>query len=259
MFALKSRIEQTIRVVLITAILFNALVPTAAFAQAAVGSLSSKGSKQSAYKISTSSRILLQDAPPTVSPTNVDIPTPSEAATSETTPIPSETLAPSATLEPSATSTPAFTQNPNETISPSTQRPTATQTQPPLSFNFSASPEQAAPGDEVIFTIEVVNNGRTPMTGLLFSNLLPQEFGFEPGAFRGFNFDLQTRLLTWNGAQAGVITLAPGQIVTLEYSVKIDAQLDEVQIVDSGTFSAAGYSAPLLAGQPFPSFHRKKT
>jgi YD repeat-containing protein len=41
--------------------------------------------------------------------------------------------------------------------------------------------------------------------------------------------------------------LAPGQIVTLEYSVRIDAQLDEVQLVDSATFAAIGLPVPLLA------------
>jgi uncharacterized repeat protein (TIGR01451 family) len=177
MFALKSRTELMIRVLLTAAILFNALVPTTAFAQAAAESLSSEGIKRSAFKISASSRssrTALQAATPTVSPTNIETPTPelSVTPTSETTPtatvIPSHTQAETliATLEPSATPTLAVAQT-------ATQTPTASQP-PALSYTFSASPEQAAPGDEVIFTIEVANNGRTPMTGLLFSNFLPR-------------------------------------------------------------------------------------
>jgi hypothetical protein len=99
----------------------------------------------------------------------------------------------------------------------------------------------------VIFTLNVVNDGKTSATALLFSNVLPQEFGAGQSGFKDFNFDPQTRLLTWNGDQAGVTTLAPGQALTLEYSLRIDAPLDEVQIVDSATFSSDGLSESLLA------------
>ncbi|MDQ3006169.1 MAG: hypothetical protein M3R47_12410 [Chloroflexota bacterium] len=196
MFALKSRTEHIIRVLLIMAILFNALVPTAAFAQAAAKSLSSEGIKRSAFKIPASSRssqLALQDATPIVSPTNIETPRPmpSEISTSETTPVPPETLAPSATLE--SISTPFVTQNPSETASQTTS---LTASQPSaLSYTFSAAPEQTSPGDEVEFTIEVVNTGNTTVTGLSFSNILPQEFGTGQSGLRDFNFDPQTRCL----------------------------------------------------------------
>jgi hypothetical protein len=41
--------------------------------------------------------------------------------------------------------------------------------------------------------------------------------------------------------------LAPGQKLTLTYTVRIDAQLDEVQLVDSATLVTAGLSEPLPA------------
>jgi uncharacterized repeat protein (TIGR01451 family) len=85
---------------------------------------------------------------------------------------------------------------------------------PSLSFKLLAVPEQAAPGDEVTFTVEIANNGAAPVTGLLFSNILPAEFGSGQNGFKDFNFDPRTRLLTWSGVQAGLPTLAAGGKLT---------------------------------------------
>jgi uncharacterized repeat protein (TIGR01451 family) len=116
-----------------------------------------------------------------------------------------------------------------------------------LSFKLSVFPEQAAPGDEVTFTVEIVNNGQAPATGLLFSNTLPADFGNAQSGFKELEFDPQTRLLTWNGAQAGIPTLAPGQKINLTYTARMTGQRDEVQIIDSATLKADGLAEPLLA------------
>ncbi|HKY54605.1 MAG TPA: SpvB/TcaC N-terminal domain-containing protein, partial [Anaerolineales bacterium] len=242
MLAIKPRIEVVIRVILIAAFLLSALGPTTASAQAAVTTehLSLPGTKGSAFNFSVhlSSRNAFQVGTPTPTATQTEAPTPQPSVTP--------------TIEITTTATAAPSQSPTATLEATSTAtviasPTGTQTSSSLSFQFSASPEQAAPGDEVTFTVEIVNNGQTPFTGLLFSNILPQEFGSKQGGFKDFNFDPQTRLLTWNGAQAGIPTLAPGQKITLTYTVKVDAQLDEVQLIDSATFTAVGLSAPLTA------------
>jgi uncharacterized repeat protein (TIGR01451 family) len=77
-----------------------------------------------------------------------------------------------------------------------TETVTADRAAPLLSFNFLVSPEQAAPGDEVIFTIEIRNIGEIEAKGLQFSNALPEEFGNGQDGFKGFDFDPQTRTLS---------------------------------------------------------------
>ncbi|NOT05220.1 MAG: DUF11 domain-containing protein [Anaerolineales bacterium] len=177
------------------------------------------------------------------------------------TPVPSVTQ--TATFEPPATSTPTVvappvgTQNPSETSTPISSSPTASRSDL-LSFKLLVIPQQAAPGDEVTYTIEIANNGQTPVTGLFFSNILPEQFGNGQSGFKDFNFDSKTRLLTWNGAQAGVTTFSPGQKLTLTYTVRIDAQLDEVQIVDSATFSANEIHTPLPAEATLAILSSKK-
>ncbi|MCI0552783.1 MAG: hypothetical protein L0287_17675, partial [Anaerolineae bacterium] len=256
MFAHQSRMELVIRVLLTAAIFFNALIPSAALALAssheAVEPLASPGMKGSASKSFSilSSRAALQALTPT--PTNTEAPTPeltvTPTATLETTPIPSDT--PIATLE--STSTPTGISSPAGTQ-------TSVGSEPPLlSFKFSTSPEQASPGEEVIFTIELANEGKSSASGLLFSNVIPSEFGIVQDSLKDFNFDLQTRLLTWDGSRAGVTTLAPGQKVTLIYTVKVDAQLDEVQLIDSATFSADGLPEPLSAEAALTILSSKK-
>ncbi|MCI0551826.1 MAG: hypothetical protein L0287_12800, partial [Anaerolineae bacterium] len=110
MFAHPSRMELAIRVLLIAVIVFNALIPSAALAQAsnheAVEPLASPGMKGSASKSFSilSSRSALQVATPTPTPADTEAPTPELSAT------------PTATLEitPTATVAPSHTQS--ETI-----------------------------------------------------------------------------------------------------------------------------------------------
>lgn len=286
MFPSKPRTDIAIRISLIAVILFNVLAPTTAAALSASNTEQNNSASASVVNLSgikgsvvklfghLSPRTTLQNVTPAVSATETDIPTPEFTATPtiEATPTPVETLTPISTpteiptLE--ATPTPYVTENVTETaissptvtpnatetaISSPTGTPTATYTPtvanqlPELSFKLLVAPEQAAPGDEVIFTIEVANNGQTSATNLLFANVIPEEFGNAQNGFKDFNFDPKTRLLTWDGAKAGVATLAPEQKLSLTYKVKINAQLDEVQLVDSASFNADGLSEPLLA------------
>jgi hypothetical protein len=176
-----TRYAVVIRIFLIVVVFSNALTPTAAAAISpsnteradllSASMIGSQGIRGSAVKLPEliHSRTTLQDTTPTVPATNTEAPTPELVVTStfETTPTLAETLV--ATPTPESTPTPTVTQNASETATEITTQTLAVTSQPPvLSFKFSVTPEQAAPGDEVTFTIEVENNGQTPATGLLF-------------------------------------------------------------------------------------------
>ncbi len=195
---------------------------------------------------------------PTVALTNTATPTPEPSLTPSDTPTPTvspdntETLLSETplTVENTETSTPSATQSPTGTPSPSATS-TVTSEKPELSFKLSVNPEQAAPGEEVTFTIEIVNNGKTTVTNLLFSNILPEYFAGEQAGFKGFNFDPQSRKLTWSGANskdeeksAGIL---PGQTLILKYTAKVEAKTTDVQIVDTATLIADGLDTPLFA------------
>jgi RHS repeat-associated protein/uncharacterized repeat protein (TIGR01451 family) len=186
-----------------------------------------------------------------------DTPTAGPATASPTAAAPTSTLMPTAatgTAIDTSTPTSAASATPSATPS-STASPTATSQPPLLSFNLSVSPQQAAPGDTVLFTIQITNNGNTEATGLKYSDTLPQAFGSAQDGFKGFSFDAPTRLLTWNGApssnnpaQANQSTLPAGQALTLQYSVRLDPKMkDEQQIVDSALLTADGLAAPLTS------------
>lgn len=185
---------------------------------------------------------------------------------SKKTPTPSATLpTPTGTPEPSSTPQFTATETPTPSATP-TAIPTATATPtesvPLFSFDFSVSSEQAGPGDEVTFTVSLSNNGTSPVTGLVFTNQLPGEFVYTQSSIGDFQYDSNTHLLSWSGAQASPTpsdgkpgqsnpqagnTLSPGGKLTLEYRVMIDTNLAVVQITDSASLQADGWSEPLAA------------
>jgi uncharacterized repeat protein (TIGR01451 family) len=142
------------------------------------------------------------------------------------------------TAEPTLTAPPEVTPTPvaSETPSPApTSNPQTESTE--LSVEFSADPQQAKAGDEVHFTLKVTNNGKIGITGLQFSNSLPDGFTYVPNEKDGFTFDADTRELSWSPAQepAALIT---GQSLTLTYAVLVETQRTDAQIVDTATLSA---------------------
>ena len=169
MFALKSWTEIIVRALLIAVIVINALIPTTviALSSARNNEVNSsplpsrvKGSAVRYHTLSLRSPTVFQDGTPTVFPVETVTETPK--APPENIPTTTETTPTSvSTLE--ATPAPSITE-------PTTQSPTATNQAPVLSFKLSATPEQAAPGDQITFTVEIMNNGQVSATGLLFSN-----------------------------------------------------------------------------------------
>ena len=230
MFAVKPRTQIVISGSLIVVILFNALIPAPARAHSSLGgedtnpSALSEGLKRGGGKSSFSVRSIEQVFQET---------TPNETSTPEPSVTPEETPTPTLDTPTTQTATPIPTQIPSQTSEPLTEAAD-------LTAEFFASPIQAKNGEEVAFTFDVTNNGKTPAVNLRFSNVLPAEFNFIPNDAAGFVFDVQSRELTWNAPE-----LPAGKSIVVSYTVLIDSQSVNAQIVDSASLNADGLKEPL--------------
>lgn len=248
--------ERATRFLLTAIVLINALSPMGVSAKVSTSGEQAGGTGFEVTIPHKLNRGAAQNTAPTDTPTPSATLPESETPTMESssTPLPpaGKTITPTdiATLTPTLeeTSTPSGTETPSQTPSPS-NTPTAVGVESALSFKFSVSPEQAIPGEEVIFTIEIANSGKTTLTGLVFSNTLPEYFGKSQTGFKDFDFEPQTRKLTWTGAKANGkdIVILPGQTLIFAYIVKVEAKPTEVQIVDTATLIADGLKTPVLA------------
>ncbi len=261
---MKAQIETSLRSFLIAILLLNSVGPSVATAQSLQQTLPGRLAANNAVPDANNWLANFETGETetaTPSPTNIEatstqtefpIPSPTVEATFTPTIEDSSTPTVEATSTPTteAASTPTGSPTPTETMpASSTVETTATATGPAplLLFNLSVSPDQAAPGDEVTFTIKITNNGQLPATGLSFSNTLAQQFGNGKNGFKEFHYDVQSRLLTW-GDSGRLETLLPGASVTLQYVVQIDPKIkDEVQVIDSALLFADGLSQPLAS------------
>jgi uncharacterized repeat protein (TIGR01451 family) len=232
--------KKAFTIALIIVFLFNTVGASPASAQVSINS--ENISQASNASISIVDRILelfhVNVNGPDAQATETEILQPGSTPIETITPEPSFT--PTATqdplLEPTGTATPTGTTVPSVTASS-------------LDFSFAASPGQAAPGDEVTFTITVKNNTDMTATGIVFTNTLPGEFSTTGNGLGDFQYDQETRLLSWNGTKGvpGSNSLKPGETLSLQYSVKVDSKLDIYQVKDVASLTADGWSDPLLA------------
>jgi uncharacterized repeat protein (TIGR01451 family) len=247
-------------ILLVVVFLLSAIGPAPAAAAPASGTqVSGAATTKTSLSIIDRLRSWLQIDPDVSQPTETATPDPT--ITPESTEEPVETPVPSETATP-AEETPAPTVENTETPTPvdntETPIPSATPSPSPtanlptvsssfLSFDFSVSPEQAAPGDEVTFTVSITNHAEVAVTGLQFTDELPAEFGTGKNGFGDLDFDSQTRRLTWKGGKKSKDAINPGETLTLQYGVKLDSKLDAVQIKDVAALTADGWSDPLMA------------
>ena len=228
MFASKPRTEIVISGSLIVAILFNVLIPAPARAMPLLGGED--------VDTSASSEIILRGIKRGDRKSSLSIRSVAQVVQEVT---PTETPTPEASVTPEGTATP--------TVDAPTATPIPTQTSEPsgeiaeLSAEFSASPGQAKNGEEITFTLKFTNNGKTPVAGLHFSNILPAEFNYVPNDDAGFVFDAQTRALTWKA----IADLPAGESLLLTYSVLIESQIVNAQVFDSASLNADGLKEPL--------------
>ncbi len=162
------------------------------------------------------------------------------------------------TAPPSVTPSPELTPTPESQPTPAndTPLPTATDVRSPaptmeptepgsLLVHFSASSEQVKNGDRVIFTLKITNAGQSDITGLQFSNTLPEGFIYVHGEGKDFVFNAVTRELTWRASEG--TTLASGKSIELEYPVVVaDLGTEEMQIIDTGVIIADGFAEPFI-------------
>lgn len=187
MFAFMPWTERAIHALLIAVILFNALVPIAAIAMPLMEEnevkesstlvesvLGMKGLRGHFLTSSLRSSTLFQDNTATAAPTEVvtETPTPTPEPFDTLTTPPSTT--PTAILEETPTAPPVLenTATPSPTLEATlipSVTPTATETSTTpiapsaLSLEFSASPNQIKTADQVTFTLNIVNQGQSPV------------------------------------------------------------------------------------------------
>ncbi|HLB46415.1 MAG TPA: SpvB/TcaC N-terminal domain-containing protein, partial [Anaerolineales bacterium] len=164
---------------------------------------------------------------PSASPSAIDTPTPEATPTSTETPV--VTATPTASADSSLTPTPSL----------------AGSSTGGLTFTFSVSPQQAAPGDKVTFTIVFTNTTETAFTDIQFTDTVPDVLKGGEGRFGDLVFDLATRLLTWSAKQ-----ILPEQTITLQYTLTVGANGASQKpflVVDSALLTAAELAEPLKA------------
>jgi len=180
--------------------------------------------------------------------TQTEPPTPTITATAAVSPTVTATATAQITVTTQVTATPTVTDAP---ISPVSS----------LAFSLSASPAQVAPGDEVTFTIQVQNNDKRPVTGLTFSSTIPEQFGNGQNGLKGFSFDPKTRLLTWDGSEkpgeasngkletatVKKVSLAAGETLTLQYTLRLDQNIESSEINTTAILLADGLMESLVA------------
>jgi RHS repeat-associated protein/uncharacterized repeat protein (TIGR01451 family) len=117
-----------------------------------------------------------------------------------------------------------------------------------LLIEFSADPKQAKMGEQVRFTLKIVNNGKSGFTGLRFANVLPTGLEYIAGKDKGFVFDDQARELSWTAEKD--VALSSGETLTLEYSVLVDSPITSSQVVDTASLSVNELAEPLRIEAP---------
>ena len=149
----------------------------------------------------------------------------------------------SPTLEGTSTATVTPSRAPTD-ISISTQASNLSTGLSDLAVELSATPNQAKVGDQVTFTLKIVNHGQTPFTGLHFSNFLPEGFNTVQNDVNGFAFDEKTRELSWTAEKETAILA--GESLILEYTVSVDLPVQVSQIVDTASLMANELNEPVL-------------
>ena len=260
MFALKSWTETAVRILLTAVIVFDAFVPATAVAMSlpendeAVSDTSlpadasgMKGAEAKAFGSRVRSSIVFQNGIP--AGVETPIATPTETATFEPSVTPTGTVESTSTIN-AETPTPSATLE-GTPIPSSTSTPTETSTVPAdtdlISLEFFADPPQAKTGDQVTFSLTITNQSAAPLTGLLFSNILPEGFNDFQSEDKGLTFDPQTRELIWKQEVADPGgQLPPGANLTVTYSVLIESKVKDSKIIDTAHLAADEFKDSLL-------------
>lgn len=92
----------------------------------------------------------------------------------------------------------------------------------------NGTPDQAEPGETVVFTITVTNNSTTNITGVIVRDPLPSYFDFLSASTSAgtFTFDSSTNTVIFD-----IGTMTPGQVATLVVRVVVNASVPAPGIV----------------------------
>jgi uncharacterized repeat protein (TIGR01451 family) len=106
-----------------------------------------------------------------------------------------------------------------------------------LSVTKTASSPVVNPGDPLVYTITVANNGPLDATGLTFQDILPSELTFVSIAQVGVPFTIAP--VVNNVINAAAPTLLAGQSTTFTVSTIVDANAPGTFITNTGTLTSA--------------------
>ena len=172
---------------------------------------------------------------------------PNPTATDVVTGTAESDAAPTPTVEatPLTTETPVVTETPAPTSTPVPAQTEVTPVVPSaVPYKFYPTPEQAKAGEQVAFTLEIINDGKEPLTVVNFSNFLPEAFEYLESDTKAFLYDPDTRELTWT-SEAGH-AIPPGESLQLQYLVVVGEGHAYTQIVDEASLNMGGMKDPLL-------------
>jgi uncharacterized repeat protein (TIGR01451 family) len=84
----------------------------------------------------------------------------------------------------------------------------------------TVSKSEVKVGGTVTFTLEVMNDGQTPMTNFTITDTLPNDLTYISQTSNGFTFRIDGRKLIWEYYTA---TLQPGQRINVSFTARVEA------------------------------------
>jgi hypothetical protein len=97
----------------------------------------------------------------------------------------------------------------------------------------------------VTFHLKVKNESTSDFSGIQFVNTLPELFTDIQADDPGFTYDKETRLLMWKDVSDPAQPLPLGKSINLTYTVTVDSEFKEAEIVDTASLSADNLKEPL--------------
>jgi uncharacterized repeat protein (TIGR01451 family) len=89
-----------------------------------------------------------------------------------------------------------------------------------LIINKTVNKSEVKVGEEVTFTLEVTNDGQTPMTNFTITDTLPNDLTYISQTSNGFTFSTAGRQLIWEHYTA---TLQPGERISVNFTARVEA------------------------------------
>ena len=189
----------------------------------------------------------------TPTPTATNTRTPTHTWTATPTHTPTDTATPTPTNTPTSTGTATPTPTDTATSTP-TDTPTATSTTRPMPAPQASTSKDAQvfrdatptplpglvmPGDRVVYTVWMTNTGQSEILQASITDLIPSDMTYVPGSA-----STNGRLTPGNPLGAFMDRVSPGQVLTLTFTVIVNQEPAQLEIVNTGVIQAANIDPP---------------